>query len=101
MKTWRVEVRRKPRNCSGDEWDVNDDDEDDDYEMPEEKWYKEDEEDIREFDPCPEIHVSKEEYDSWCKPWRKALVVRLLGLTVSLGVMQSRLNKLWAIRGSI
>src|ERR1044072_7414672 len=88
-------------NCSGDEWEGNEDDEDDDYVMPEEKWYKDDEEEMREFNPCPEIHVSEEEFASWCKPWRKALVVRLPGLTVSLGVMQTRLNKLWAIRGSI
>src|ERR1044072_1662731 len=55
----------------------------------------------KEFNHCPEIQVSQDEFEAWCKPWRKALVVRLLGLTVSLGVMQARLNKVWAIRGSI
>ncbi|CAL0332619.1 unnamed protein product [Lupinus luteus] len=34
----------------------------------------------RGVDPCPEIQVSKEEFEAWCKPWKQALVVRLLGL---------------------
>ncbi|MED6222893.1 hypothetical protein PIB30_068843 [Stylosanthes scabra] len=43
----------------------------DDEHVPENRWYDNaEEEDHREkpFDPCPIIHVSKDEFDEWCKP---------------------------------
>ncbi|OIV91972.1 hypothetical protein TanjilG_09513 [Lupinus angustifolius] len=46
--------------------------------MVENRWYQEVDEE-REFDPCSEISISKEEFELWCKPWKQALVVKLLG----------------------
>ncbi|MED6115070.1 hypothetical protein PIB30_086635 [Stylosanthes scabra] len=46
---------------------------------PEDRWYKDEElpsRDEKDFDPCPTILVSKEEYGDWCKPWRAALIVK-------------------------
>ncbi|KAL4316658.1 hypothetical protein AHAS_Ahas15G0307100 [Arachis hypogaea] len=48
---------------------------------PDNRWYKNDEDlSKREkpFDPCPDIKVSKEEFEKWCKPM-------LLSLLKSLG----------------
>ncbi|CAL0327419.1 unnamed protein product [Lupinus luteus] len=54
----------------------------------ENSWYKEVEED-KPFDACPEIQVTKDEFDTWCKPWKHALVVKLLGINLPMRVMES------------
>ncbi|KAL4286322.1 hypothetical protein AHAS_Ahas19G0074600 [Arachis hypogaea] len=49
---------------------------------PQDRWYM-DEENLQRkdkpFDPCPEIKVTKEEFDDWCKPWHASLIVKVLG----------------------
>ncbi|RYQ93893.1 hypothetical protein Ahy_B09g100109 [Arachis hypogaea] len=65
----------------------------------EDQWYIDAEkEDLGEkpFDPCPTIPVSKEEFDEWCKPWRNALIVKVLGKRVGLGFIEQRLRRDWA-----
>src|ERR1044072_2746092 len=41
------------------------------------------------------------EFEAWCKPWKQSLIVRLLGLNVSMRAMENRLQKLWVVQGSI
>ena len=47
------------------------------------------EEGERDFDPCPKIPVSKDEFKDWCKPWKQAHVVKLLGLNLSFRTMET------------
>ncbi|KAL4329649.1 hypothetical protein AHAS_Ahas13G0321200 [Arachis hypogaea] len=71
---------------------------------PKDQWYIDAEkEDLGEkpFDPCPTIPVSKEEFDEWCKPWRNALIVKVLGKRVGLGFIEQRLRRDWAKKGNI
>ncbi|KAL4365814.1 hypothetical protein AHAS_Ahas07G0143700 [Arachis hypogaea] len=53
------------------------------------------------FDPCPEIKVTKEEFDDWCKPWHASLIVKVLGKRVNLGFMEQRLGRDWVKKGKI
>ncbi|RYQ99609.1 hypothetical protein Ahy_B07g087554 [Arachis hypogaea] len=72
---------------------------DDDGPNPEDKWYKDNEERENEdkpFDPCPTIPVSKEEFEEWCKPWKSALMVKVLGKRMSFAFMEQRLHRDWA-----
>ena len=48
-----------------------------------------------EEDSLPTLTFSREQYERWCAPWRKSLIVRLLGKSMSLWNMQSRLLRLW------
>ncbi|KAK7275492.1 hypothetical protein RIF29_16611 [Crotalaria pallida] len=75
---------------------------DDDEEMPENKWYKESEEQTGSlpFDPCPEITVTKEEFDSWCKPWRSSLMVKVLGKRVNPRIIENKINRDWVRNGT-
>ncbi|KAJ1429963.1 hypothetical protein SESBI_08025 [Sesbania bispinosa] len=54
-----------------------------------------------DYNPNPEVQISLEEYQDWCKPWRDTLIVNLLGRKVSLRFMTTRLQSLWAIQGQI
>ncbi|RYR35903.1 hypothetical protein Ahy_A10g050998 isoform B [Arachis hypogaea] len=61
----------------------------------EDQWYRE-EEDLsnKPFDPFPTIPVSKEEFEDWCKPWKNALIVKVLGKRVALGFIEQQLQRL-------
>lgn len=77
------------------------------FEMPDEpenNWYKEpsNEEDADDsFDPCPEIKVTPEEFEEWCRPLRGCLVVQLLGKRVSLIFMAMKLRQKWGRKGDV
>ncbi|RYQ87684.1 hypothetical protein Ahy_B09g095213 [Arachis hypogaea] len=77
----------------------------DDHEPnPEDKWYQDDQngEDVEEpFNPCPTIPVSKEEFEEWCKPWKNALMVKVLGKRVTFTFMEQRLCRDWESKGKI
>ncbi|KAI9071421.1 hypothetical protein K1719_046617 [Acacia pycnantha] len=47
----------------------------------------------------PNLHVSAEEYDAWCKPFLNSLIVKLLGKTVNVGFMRLRMERMWASKG--
>ncbi|KAJ1432901.1 hypothetical protein SESBI_06444 [Sesbania bispinosa] len=53
-----------------------------------------DESEVEEDRLCPVIKLSKEERHEVCKPWRKALIVKLLGKRVGLKFLHLRLLKL-------
>ncbi|XP_015958031.1 uncharacterized protein LOC107482143 [Arachis duranensis] len=64
----------------------------------EHRWYTEEGESSKEdkpFDTCPIIAVSKDEFDEWCKPWKAALIVKVLRKRVHLGFMEQRLSRDW------
>ncbi|KAL4331470.1 hypothetical protein AHAS_Ahas13G0503300 [Arachis hypogaea] len=77
---------------------------DDDEPNPEDKWYKDDEDVLngkKPFNPCPTISVSKKEFEEWCKPWKNALMVKMLGKRVTFAFMEQRLQRDWEGKGKI
>lgn len=77
----------------------------DDDDMPENRWYKENE------DPkppefflegnIPVINVSDRELMDWSEPWKLTLVVNIMGKKVNFRVLENKLNRDWAREGSI
>ncbi|KAJ1443237.1 Zinc finger, CCHC-type [Sesbania bispinosa] len=54
------------------------------------------EDDFVMFDPlCPVVSLSKEERKRICHPWKRAIIVKLLGRRISLRMLKNRLSKLW------
>lgn len=53
------------------------------------------------FNPCPSINMSFEEAEEWCRPWKQALIMRLLGKRIGLRTLQTRLEKDWRKKGPI
>ncbi|KAI9114135.1 hypothetical protein K1719_014785 [Acacia pycnantha] len=47
----------------------------------------------------PQLQVSAEEYDAWCKPFMNSLIVKLLGKSVNVGFMRFRMERMWALKG--
>ncbi|CAI0391139.1 unnamed protein product [Linum tenue] len=55
-----------------------------------------------EDDPlCPPIPFSTVEERQYCRPWRSALVVKVLGRSTSYTAISKRLNSIWAKAGGI
>lgn len=48
----------------------------------------------------PSIPVSTEERMKLCKPWRKAVIIKLLGRKIGYRFLLGRLTKLWNLAGS-
>lgn len=80
---------------------------DENEELVENRWYKfkEEEEAMDKhcyvYDPCPEIRVSEKELADWSVPWKGALVVSLLGKKVSFRVLENKLKRDWARKGTL
>lgn len=50
------------------------------------------------LDPlCPVIPVTSKERRNLCKPWRKAIIIKLLGRTVGYRYLYARLPKIWKL----
>lgn len=68
-----------------------------------------DEEDIptnflenEEEDPdCPIVILTKEEYLAMCKPWRNALIIKVLRSKVGYSVIRSRIVQMWKPTGQM
>lgn len=43
----------------------------------------------------PRVKYTAAEMRSWCKPWRRALLVKLLGKRLSVSLMKSKIEKMW------
>ncbi|KAJ1375401.1 hypothetical protein SESBI_51049 [Sesbania bispinosa] len=56
---------------------------------------------LEDFNPNPEVQVTYEEYKDRCKPWRNTLIAKLLGRKISLRFLSSRLQSLWAVQGQV
>lgn len=62
----------------------------------------EDMDDSVQQDPlCPVIKVTKQELKEACKPWRKAIIVKLLGKKLGLSLLRLRLERLWQPMGEM
>ncbi|XP_031096887.1 uncharacterized protein LOC116001136 [Ipomoea triloba] len=49
-----------------------------------------------ESDPnCPIIHITKEEKERLRRPWRRTLIIKVLGQKVSYSFLLDRLHKMW------
>ncbi|KAJ1382463.1 hypothetical protein SESBI_44240, partial [Sesbania bispinosa] len=48
---------------------------------------------------CPTVKLTKSERIGACIPWKRALIVKLLGKRVSLKFLQGKLHKLWQPQG--
>lgn len=46
----------------------------------------------------PVVHIPFEEYKESLKPWKKALIIKLLGKKLSFRVMRQRLDSLWHLQ---
>ena len=58
---------------------------------------------VRELDgdrPCPTLIILEEEERRLCKPWRKMLVIKLLGRGIRFQALESKLHQFW-VRDSI
>ncbi|XP_028757252.1 uncharacterized protein LOC114716409 [Neltuma alba] len=51
--------------------------------------------DTDDDEDCPTLKVSRADYERWCAPWRKSLIVKLLGKSVLLWVMKNSLKWMW------
>jgi hypothetical protein len=89
-----------------------------DHGEPEEEWWFEQDDatdagDMEDEDPrlnqenteeslfIPIAKVTKEEIREACNPWKRAIVVKLLGKRLSLNIMRTRLMKMWAPTGEM
>lgn len=73
-----------------EQWDVNDDSEED---MQEDEG--------EDLDPlCPKVPVTSEERKNLCKPWRKAIIIKLLGRRVGYRFLYARLTKIWNLKSN-
>ncbi|XP_057451938.1 uncharacterized protein LOC130743727 [Lotus japonicus] len=62
----------------------------------------EDMEDNVQQDPLfPVIKITKRELKEACKPWRKAIIVKLLGKKLGLSLLRIRLERLWQPMGDM
>ncbi|XP_020217579.1 uncharacterized protein LOC109801023 [Cajanus cajan] len=71
---------------------------------PEDEFYKDQdllEEDSAELDPCPKIHVTQEEFEEWCAPWKNSLVINVLGKRVAYRMLENKVQKEWAKNGTV
>ncbi|KAJ1379762.1 Zinc finger, CCHC-type [Sesbania bispinosa] len=60
------------------------------------------EEFLRNLDPlCPIVKISRMEKKYLCTPWKKAVIVKLLGKRIGLKMLQTRLSKLWQTTSSM
>lgn len=57
--------------------------------------------DESQLDPlCPSIPVSTEERMKLCKPWRKAVIIKLLGRKIGYKFLIGRSSRLWSLVGA-
>lgn len=47
------------------------------------------------------VSLSDKEWEQWSKPWRKTLVVKMLGRCVNFWVLEAKLQRSWTKGGSI
>ncbi|XP_058763130.1 uncharacterized protein LOC131636537 [Vicia villosa] len=50
---------------------------------------------------CPEIILSEKEEERIAGPWRKGVIVKMLGKRIGYRALENRLNQMWARNGTI
>lgn len=59
-------------------------------------WLSEDDEREKEDNPdCPNIYLTKEEKAEMRRPWRKSLIIKIMGRTIGFTYLLNRLKNLW------
>ena len=53
------------------------------------------------FNPKPNVEVTLEEYDEWCRPQKFSLIVKLLGKRLGFHAMATWIRKVWAKKGDV
>lgn len=85
-------MNRRGNGVPGAPLDIPDDDseasDDDELPIPEE-----------EDDLCPTIVLTREEKARLRKPWKQALIIKLLGRSIGYNSLSMRLKQLWAPKG--
>ena len=57
---------------------------------------------LEERDPlCPIIPMFVVKRKEWCKPWKNALIVNLVGKKIRFKFLKNKLEKLWVLRASM
>lgn len=57
--------------------------------------------DINLLDPlCPFIPITTEERKNLCRPWKRAIINKLLGRRIGYRTLVGRLSKLWNLTGN-
>lgn len=46
-------------------------------------------------DMCPKVMITKDEFEKWCEPWKRSLIVKLLGKKVTLNFLKMHLEHLF------
>lgn len=87
-------------NVFGDDTSQGSQDEIVDEDLPENRWIREEEGD-KPYVPGPEIPLTDEEWETWSKPWRHTLIVKVLGKRVNFQVMENKLQRSWVKVGKI
>ncbi|XP_057418503.1 uncharacterized protein LOC130712715 [Lotus japonicus] len=88
-----LQEEEEPLDYAGSGSDMEDEDEGEENEVDMEP---------REIDPlCPVIKITKQELREARSPWKKAVIVQLLGKKMGLGFMRTRLQNLWQPLGSM
>ncbi|KAJ1425768.1 Ribonuclease H-like superfamily [Sesbania bispinosa] len=55
-----------------------------------------DEELLASWDPlCPIVKISREEKKGICIPWKRTVIIKLMGKRIGFRMLQNRLSKLW------
>lgn len=54
---------------------------------------------MEELDPeiCPVVDIPWDHYRNCWKPWRRALVLKLLGRSISFRILQERIPRVWQL----
>lgn len=50
---------------------------------------------VKADDGIPTMHITKEEHRCLCEPWKKALIVKLLGKNLGPLIMEEQLRRIW------
>ncbi|KAJ1418543.1 Zinc finger, CCHC-type [Sesbania bispinosa] len=50
---------------------------------------------------CPTVHVSSRKFHEACKPWKSAVIIKVLGKRVGLKFLHLRLLKMWPTLGDM
>lgn len=73
--------------------------------FPKNRWYNEeatsDLKNPKKFTPGREITYTEEELESWAKPWRNTLIIKVLGKKVSFRTLENKLMCDWKVNETI
>lgn len=73
--------------------------------LPENRWYNEeatsDLKNPKQSTPGLKITYTEDELESWAKPWRNTLIVKVLGKKVNFRTLENKLRREWEVNGTM